>query len=298
MTRLTFTVSIDAPKEHVWDTMLGDVTYRKWTAEFTPGSHYEGDWSEGSRIRFIAPGVNGESGMVSRISVNRPYECVSIEHLGLVVDGQEDMTSDAAREWAGAQERYTFAEADGTTELKVESDTNDEYREMFQITWPRALQRLKELCESKGSMSHRPRVLAICTHNSARSQMTEEYIRRAAGDRIEVASAGVEPGSVNPIVVELLREDGIDIEGKQTRSIFDLHQRGERYDYVIAVCDAETAEQCPVFPSEKERLHWPFPDPSKATGSTADKLACVRPIRDEIRKKANEFVRSVLGSAE
>lgn len=143
-------------------------------------------------------------------------------------------------------------------------------------------------------MSHTPRVLAICIHNSARSQMTEEYIRKAAGDRIEVTSAGIEPGSLNPIVVELLREDGINIEGKPTQSVIDLHRKGERFDYVIAVCDREAAEQCPIFPSEKERLHWPFPDPSKATGSRAEKLAYVRPIRDEIRTKANEFVRSIL----
>jgi arsenate reductase (thioredoxin) len=145
-------------------------------------------------------------------------------------------------------------------------------------------------------VNHKPRVLAICIHNSARSQMTEEYIRKAAGERVEVTSAGIEPGSINPVVVALLREDGIDIEGKQTQSVDDLHRKGERYDYVIAVCDAEAAERCPVFPSEKQRLHWPFPDPSKATGSMVERLAYVRPIRDEIRKKAYEFVDSILAT--
>jgi len=143
-------------------------------------------------------------------------------------------------------------------------------------------------------VSGKPRVLAICIHNSARSQMTEEFIRQAAGGRIDVTSAGIEPGTLNPVVVELLREDGIDISGKETRSVFDLHEAGERFDYVIAVCDREAAERCPVFPAEKERLHWPFPDPSKATGTTAEKLDYVRPIRDEIRDRAREFVASVL----
>ena len=124
--------------------------------------------------------------------------------------------------------------------------------------------------------------------------MTEEFIRRAAGDRIEVMSAGIEPGILNPVVVKLLQEDGIDITGKTTRSVFDLLKRGERFDYVIAVCDREAAERCPVFPAEKERLHWPFPDPSLATGTMEEKLAYVRPIRDAIRDKAEEFVKQVL----
>ena len=146
-------------------------------------------------------------------------------------------------------------------------------------------------------MSSKPRVLAICIHNSARSQMTEEYIRHAAGKRLEAMSAGIEPGSLNPTVVELLKEDGIDITGKQTQSVYDLHEAGERFDYVIAVCDKEAAERCPIFPAEKRRLHWPFPDPSKATGTMGEKLDYVRPIRDEIRAKAEAFVEEVLAAA-
>ena len=143
-------------------------------------------------------------------------------------------------------------------------------------------------------MESRPRVLAICIHNSARSQMTEEYIRQAAGDRLEVSSAGIEPGGLNPVVVELLKQDGIDIEGKKTQSAFDLHKRGERFDYVIAVCDKEAADRCPIFPAEKQRLHWPFPDPSQAEGTMQQKLAYVRPIRDEIKKMAQQFVADIL----
>ncbi len=136
------------------------------------------------------------------------------------------------------------------------------------------------------------RVLAICIHNSARSQMTEEYLRQACGSGgtdVEVESAGIEPGSINPVVVELLKEDGIDISGKATRSVFDLHKAGKSYDYVIAVCDPQAAERCPIFPAEKKRLHWPFPDPSKAKGSMEEKKKAVRPIRDEIRAKTHEF---------
>ena len=124
--------------------------------------------------------------------------------------------------------------------------------------------------------------------------MTEEYLRLFGGERVEVTSAGIEPGALNPAVVELLKEDGIDIAGKATRSVFDLHKAGSRFDYVIAVCDAEAAERCPIFPAEKRRLHWPFPDPSKAEGSLEQKLAYIRPIRDQIKARVREFLSTEL----
>jgi uncharacterized protein YndB with AHSA1/START domain len=147
MKRLVFSIDINAPKEKVWHTMLDDSTYRIWTAEFAAGSHYVGDWTEGSRILFLGPGDKSETGMVSRIKVSRPYEYVSIEHLGVVEDGKEDTSSEAVKDWAGAHENYTFRSRDGATELQVEMDTSDAYKEMFETTWPRALQRLKELAE-------------------------------------------------------------------------------------------------------------------------------------------------------
>lgn len=148
MDRLKFTMVIDAPKEKVWRTMLDDETYRVWTEAFMPGSHYIGEWSKGSKILFLAPGEKGElSGMVSRIKENRPYEYISIEHLGVVQDGKEDTSSEAVKQWAGALENYTFKEKDGRTELRVDLDSAEEYQEMFQDIWPKALQKLKELAE-------------------------------------------------------------------------------------------------------------------------------------------------------
>ncbi|MFW5800719.1 MAG: arsenate reductase ArsC [Spirochaeta sp.] len=141
-------------------------------------------------------------------------------------------------------------------------------------------------------MENKARILVICIHNSSRSQMVEEYIRLFAGDRFEVESAGLEPGKLNPVVVELLKDDGIEIEGKPTRSVYDLHAQGKSFDYVIAVCDLEAKERCPIFPAEKERLHWPFPDPSAAQGSFEEKIEQVRPIQQQIRKKVLEFIDS------
>lgn len=136
----------------------------------------------------------------------------------------------------------------------------------------------------------KPRILAICIHNSARSQMTEEYIRMACGDGVHVESAGIEPGIVNPVVAELLRQEGVDIAHKQTQSVYDLHAAGKSFDYVIAVCDPEAAEKCPIFPAEKKRLHWPFPDPSKAAGTMEEKLEYVKPIRDQIKAQVSRFL--------
>lgn len=148
MDKLHFSIVIKAPKEKVWDTMLNEDTYRVWTEIFMPGSHYVGDWNKGSKILFLAPGESGKmGGMVARIKEKRPYEYVSIEHLGIVEEGKEDTSSEAVQAWAGALENYTFKEANGATEVLVDMDTVDEYKEMFLNTWPKALQKLKELAE-------------------------------------------------------------------------------------------------------------------------------------------------------
>ena len=148
MDKLHFSIVINASKEKVWNTMLEDKTYRLWTEPFIPGSYYKGDWNKGSKILFLALGENGEpGGMVSRIKENKKYEFISIEHLGIVNKGIEDTTSDAVKGWAGALENYTFKEKDGKTEVLVDLDSNEEYAEMFNGMWPKALQKLKELCE-------------------------------------------------------------------------------------------------------------------------------------------------------
>lgn len=148
MDKLHFSIVINAPKAKVWHTMLDDATYRVWTEAFTPGSHYVGNWSKGSKILFLGPNKKGGmSGMVSRIKENRLHEFISIEHLGEVHDGKEDTTSEAVKAWAGALENYTFNETGGTTEVLVDLDTAEEFTEMFQNMWPKALQKLKELAE-------------------------------------------------------------------------------------------------------------------------------------------------------
>ncbi len=148
MDKLHYSIAIHAPKEKVWDKMLSQDSYATWTDVFAFGSHYVGDWSKGSKILFLAPNKKGSmSGMVSRIKENRPYEFVSIEHVGVVQDGKEDTSSEAAKAWAGAHENYTFKERDGTTEVLVDTDTTEQDKEMFQDLWPKALQKLKQLAE-------------------------------------------------------------------------------------------------------------------------------------------------------
>ncbi|HRN26378.1 MAG: SRPBCC domain-containing protein [Ignavibacteriaceae bacterium] len=148
MEKLKFSTIINASTEKVWDTMLEDKTYRIWTEEFSPGSHYIGNWNQGSKILFLGPSNDGKlAGMVSRIKENKLHKYISIEHLGEVYDGVEDTTSDRVKIWAGALENYTFIDKNGKTELVVDLDINEEFKEMFEDTWPKALQKLKSICE-------------------------------------------------------------------------------------------------------------------------------------------------------
>jgi len=151
MQKLKVSIEINAPKEKVWNTMLDDKTYRMWTTPFNEGSYYKGDWSKGSKIIFLGPDpeTGKEGGMVSRIAENKLYEFISIEHLGIIKDGVEDTTSEDVKKWTPAFENYTFQEKNGTTEVLVEMDINDEYKEMFEGMWPKALQVLKEIAEKK-----------------------------------------------------------------------------------------------------------------------------------------------------
>ena len=142
-------------------------------------------------------------------------------------------------------------------------------------------------------MFHRPKVLFICVHNSGRSQMSEAFLKHYAGDRFDPESAGLEPGKLNPLVVEAMAEIGLDISQNRTKSVFDTWKSGELFQYVIAVCDTESAEKCPIFPGPTTRLHWSFQDPSKVRGSYEQKLQKVREIRDEIASRIQDWLASL-----
>jgi arsenate reductase len=128
----------------------------------------------------------------------------------------------------------------------------------------------------------RERVLFLCTHNSARSQMAEGWLRARGGDRFEVASAGTEQTKVNPLAIRAMAEVGIDLRGHTSKTLERFLD--ERWDWVISVCDAAN-ESCPVFPGAARRIHWSFDDPSRATGSEDERLATFRRVRDEIRAR-------------
>lgn len=134
---------------------------------------------------------------------------------------------------------------------------------------------------SRRRLHLKKRVLFICTHNSARSQMAEGIMKHLYGDVFEVFSAGTTPGELNTYAVQVMEELGIDISGQCPKSIEEF--RGEIFDYVITVCDT-AKEACPFFPDGIEYLHWSFPDPSKVTGSEKEILEAFRQVRDEIRE--------------
>lgn len=139
---------------------------------------------------------------------------------------------------------------------------------------------------------HKTKVLFLCVHNSARSQMAEAFLNQIAGDRFEAHSAGIEPGMLNPYVVKVMNEIGIDISHKETTGVFDLYKKGAVFGYVIAVCDGANAERCPIFPGVAKRLNWEFPDPSALQGTDEEKLQGTREIRDDIKARIEEWVKT------
>jgi arsenate reductase len=133
------------------------------------------------------------------------------------------------------------------------------------------------------------KVLFVCIHNSARSQMAEAFLNQICGAEFEAHSAGLEPGKINPIVVEAMRELGFDFSGNQTKAVSDFIKSGETFAYAITVCDQASAERCPIFPGATTRLHWSFPDPSSFQGTHEEKLAQTREVRDMIERKVAQW---------
>ena len=158
MRKISFSTSITAPKEKVWRVMLEDPTYRQWTSVFHEGSYAVTDWTVGSKALFLIPEGDG---MVSRIAAHRPNEFLSIEHLGTVKKGVEDTTSKEAKDWAGVHENYTIKEVNGVSTVTVEMDTSDEFLKFFEGTWPKALNKLKEISERNAAASSEVRKNAI-----------------------------------------------------------------------------------------------------------------------------------------
>jgi len=137
----------------------------------------------------------------------------------------------------------------------------------------------------------RIRVLFVCVHNSARSQMAEAFLNALAGDRFIAMSAGLEPGQLNPLAVEAMMEAGFDISKNATKGVFDIFKSGALFAYVIAVCDAEAAQRCPTFPGITRTLVWSFPDPASFAGPWEERLAKTRELREAIRAKVQEFIK-------
>lgn len=142
----TYRITVDASPEKLWQILWNDETYRQWTSAFAPGSCAKSDWAEGSKILFVD---DKDSGMVSRIARKIPNEFMSFEHLGIVKDGVEDTTSEQVKNWAGATENYTLTAKGNSTELLIELDIDDQHREYFAETWPKALDMIKSIAEGR-----------------------------------------------------------------------------------------------------------------------------------------------------
>ena len=151
MKKITFTETIHAPREHVFDTMLGinDVgTYKQWTSVFDPTSTYEGNWAKGEKMYFIATDDEGNRrGLISEIAEFTPGEFVSIRHYGLLKDGKEITEGEEVESWAGILENYGVKEENGITTVTIELDADENYMEYYESTWPKSLKKLNEISE-------------------------------------------------------------------------------------------------------------------------------------------------------
>jgi uncharacterized protein YndB with AHSA1/START domain len=146
---ISFEISINAPAEKVFNLMLEDKTYREWTAEFNPSSYYKGSWDKGSKILFVGTDKDGKTGgMVSRIRENISGKFISIEHIGLVKGDEEITSGPEISSWAGALENYNFKTSNGNTVVEVDMDSNEDFKSYFEETWPKALNKLKAICEA------------------------------------------------------------------------------------------------------------------------------------------------------
>ena len=152
MEHLEYKIVISAPVKKVWETMLQQETYRQWVAKSWPNSFYEGKWEKGEKIRFIGP---DGSGTLAELVEVKPYEKLFARHIAILgPGGEEDRTSEIAKDWVGITEGYTFAEQNGKTTLTVSIETTPEWRKMFDDGWPAALDELKKITESQLVTNH------------------------------------------------------------------------------------------------------------------------------------------------
>ncbi len=142
------------------------------------------------------------------------------------------------------------------------------------------------------SLMVKTKIMFVCIHNSARSQMCEAFVRHYAADKFDVHSSGIEAGKLNPLVVQAMAEIDISMDGQYAKQAKEYIDRKEAFDYVVTVCDESSAERCPMFPGKHTRMHWGFPDPSAIRGTDEEKLAGIRPIRDDIQRKVKEWLQS------
>ena len=134
------------------------------------------------------------------------------------------------------------------------------------------------------------KVLFICIHNSARSQMAEEFLRLLGGEEFEVESAGFEATEINSLVIQVMKEEGIDLTGKRTQSVFDVFRAGKFFGYVITVCDKAKESDCPIFPGTPIRIHWDLENPEDFIGTEEEKVELVRELRDKIKTMVQDFI--------
>ena len=137
------------------------------------------------------------------------------------------------------------------------------------------------------------KILFLCIHNSARSQMAEAYMKKFGGNKFHVESAGLEAGKLNPLAIEVMQEDGIDISHNQTKDVFEFFKEGKLFHYVVTVCDEASSARCPIFAGMHKKINWSFTDPSSLIGTHEEKLATIRQVRDKIKESVIALIKEL-----
>ena len=137
------------------------------------------------------------------------------------------------------------------------------------------------------------KVLFLCIHNSARSQMAEAFLKELGGESFDVESAGLEPGKLNPLAIVVMKELGIDISKNLTKDVFEMYKEGRIFHYVVTVCDKEASDRCPLFPGMHKKINWSFQDPSKFGGTSDEKLTATKTVRDKIKIAVQELIKEL-----
>ncbi len=205
----------------------------------------------------------------------------------------EDIRAEIVKRKDGSRPLFTLLEIVQRIERLADHAANISKNVIFLALGEIVRHRMREFRDQE--INAKPKVLMVCVHNSARSQMAAAWLNHLYGDRVQAESAGLAPGVLNPLTVQVMKEIGIDISGARPRDVFEVLRTGHPFSHVVMVCDETSAEKCPPFPGVQDVLHWDLPDPAAPEQDESKQIEKFRKIRDELRRRIDIWMRQLVG---